>query len=60
MLGKEFKSSSCCLIGGCLQVRIIGQKVEIRKTKGREKTLRCSIGSWQDSIKGVKDGEFDV
>jgi len=56
-----FKKSSFCDEYSCVSVRTEENAVRVRDTKDvSKKTLSFTRTEWNDFIKGVKNGEFDL
>lgn len=52
--------SSLCNIGGCIEVKIAGGRVEIRDSNRPSQTAWFREADWLLFVTGVKAGEFDV
>lgn len=55
----EFKKSSFCGVGACVQIKVGGDEITVRHSKKPEVILRFSKKEWRAFIAGVKNGEFD-
>ena len=56
----EFRVSSYCSYGNCVEVGRSADGVVVRDTKDRTREpLRFDGQEWADFVSGVKNGEFD-
>ncbi|MEU4163416.1 DUF397 domain-containing protein [Actinoplanes sp. NPDC026670] len=47
--------------GACVEVRRVGDTVEVRDTKDRTKPAHAyTLAEWEAFISGAKSGEFDL
>lgn len=56
----EFKISSFCNLGGCVEVGRGDGVVLVRDTKNRDRELEFTHEEWAAFVLGVKRGEFDL
>jgi uncharacterized protein DUF397 len=55
------KSTRSGAQGGCVEVRRVDERIEVRDTKDRAGgTQRYTEGAWLAFLDGVKAGEFDL
>jgi hypothetical protein len=60
-IGVDWKKSSFCSEGNCIEVRVAGDSVLLRDSQQPDAhPFRCSLGDWQAFIQGAKAGEFDL
>lgn len=59
--GSQFRVSSFCSSGGCVEVAFLHDGgVAIRDSKSPEQAaLVYSVAEWRDFVAGIKNGEFD-
>jgi len=57
----EFRVSSFCTSGGCVEVALSGDVVAVRDRKDPGRLAQVySATEWREFIAGVKNGEFDL
>ncbi len=56
-----WRKSSTSGDGGCVEVRVVAERVHVRDTKDREgPALAFTHAEWRAFVSGVRGGEFDV
>lgn len=55
----EFKNSSFCGVGACIQVTDKDSTIFIRQSENPKIIISVSKEEWSAFIAGVKNGEFD-
>lgn len=59
-MADEYKKSSFCILGGCLEVKVDRNGVRVRRSNDKESVIRVSLNEWIAFVKAVKAGEFDT
>jgi hypothetical protein len=54
----EFRKSSRCADGQCVEVATTADRVLVRDAAGRQ--VSYDFDEWRAFVAGVKDGEFDL
>lgn len=61
MLSDQWKVSSYTGVNNCVEVRKVGERIEVRNTKDRDGgTQSYTVPEWLAFLNGVKGNEFDL
>ncbi|MBL7256355.1 DUF397 domain-containing protein [Paractinoplanes lichenicola] len=57
----QWRTSSFCSNGSCVEVASFGDSIAVRDTKNRNKApFHYTLEAWRDFVVSVQKGEFDV
>jgi hypothetical protein len=54
----EWGHSSFCNGGACVEVRPLGERVEVRDSENPGNIISFSASNWRDFVAGIKNDEF--
>jgi len=55
----EWRASSLCAAGECIQVARLDDAIMVRSSADPGKQLRFTVQEWADFLAGVRAGDFD-
>ncbi|MGJ8649511.1 MAG: DUF397 domain-containing protein [Opitutaceae bacterium] len=60
MKNNQYRTSSYCMRGRCVQVKIGNREICVRNSTKPNEGVTFSLEEWNDFIQGVKNKEFDL